>query len=429
MTDGTALLTRLAKQAVSRLLTAPQPAPIATALFTDAERQQLADELTAVTATGNLLARSLVADQAARTRQRRQVKVKEGVGDGCCLDVPVVLQGTDYTCGCACLRAVLDYHGTEASEGELARLLGTSPETGTRPEALVQLARGFGLQTEARKGASLEDVAWALQHNAPCICAIQKNGGGHWVVVCGIAAGQVQLMDPIDGPLVVPADDFLAAWWDTADGQRYDRFALAVGAPLRESRLHRVLEAAGPVQALAPDDALSFFRALLPTLGTDPARQLPDLRRTAFTLAVATEQELLATVQQVIAGRLASGDVGTGKAAVQAVLDAAGVGSDPRYAETVFRTNAMDSYNQGLQDQLQQEAETFPVWKYSAVTDNRARPWHAARNGNYYPTSTPFNRVRGTDAKDVMNCRCTAIPIDKWEWAELQEKGARLSYA
>src|SRR5207302_39432 len=108
----------------------------------------------------------------------------------------------------------------------------------------------------------------------------------------------------------------------------------------RESRepsaLHRLLEDA-PLPSLEPNAALDFFRALIPTLGTDPLF-LPNMQRTAFTLAVVVEHELLKTVQEVIAERLKSGETSTGARAVQAVLDAAGVTPTNRgYSDMVWR--------------------------------------------------------------------------------------------
>ena len=191
---------------------------------------------------------------------------------------------------------------------------------------------------------------------------------------------------------------------------------------VQESRL---LEGLTP---LAPLDAIDFFRNLIPTLGTDPLRLLPDYRRTAFTLAVATEKTLLQSVQDAIADLLGSGKAADGPAAISAILDAAEV--SPRnsgYAEMVWRTNCLDSYHQGWQDQMAEERETFPVWRYSNPHDSRSRPSHAARNGLYYPASVPFVVVRGTGIEDAARCRCVPIAIDKWAWARLQSQGVRLA--
>jgi hypothetical protein len=293
---------------------------------------------------------------------------------------------------------------------------------------MTAAAEALGLQAEARDDATLDDVAHALAHNAPCCCLVQMHGGGHWVVVTAVGPDSVSVMDPLQGHVEIPRETFEANWWDTAGGRRYDRFALAVGPPeqVQESLLHRFLEAAD-VPALKPDAAIDFFRALIPTLGTDPGRVLPDLRRTAFTLAAATEQELLTAVKGVILDRLTTGQASTGPAAVKAVLDAAGVGDGGNYSTTVFRTNVMDSYNTGLHDELRDLADTFPVWKYSNPHDNRSRPGHAERDGNYYPASVTIDQVRGVDPKEKMNCRCVPIPIDRWTWAELYEKGVRVA--
>lgn len=426
MDEGAALLASLSKSAVTRLLADPhRSAYLAQHLFTDAEFERLVAETAAVQATATLLGRSLVADHGERVRKRQARRTREGARLS--LDVPFERQDTKYSCGAACLQAVLAYHGRPADEGELAELLGTGPETGTYPEAIPRVARGLGLDVRSQQLASLADLRQSLEAGRPVITCVQMYGGGHWVVVSGVGADDVTFMDPLYGSRTVDAGEWMLHWWDTARGKRYDRLLLSVGLPVQESRLHQVLESA-PLPALAPDAALDFFRSLVPLLGTDPLRVLPAFRRTAFTLAVATETELLGKVKQVILDKLATGDVWSGPRAVQQVLDAAEVSqAQPGYARTVFRTNAMDAYNQGLMDQLSQEQETFPVWKYTNPDDGRSRRDHALKNGRYYPTGVSFVQVRGTDPKDVCNCRCVPVPVDKWSWSELRKKGARIA--
>lgn len=200
-------------------------------------------------------------------------------------------------------------------------------------------------------------------------------------------------------------------------------------AGVKESVLHEALSA--PLEPLKPESALDYFRRLVPTLGIDPQRYGPDLRRHAFTLAVATERSLLTAVQDVIRGRLDTGQaIRTAPKDVQELLDAAGVSPrNPAYADAVCRTNLMDSYNQGLQQEMDDPdvREMFPVWKYSNPADSRSRLKHAARDGNYYPASVPFTVVRGTEAEDVISCRCTPIPVSKFEWRRLRAKGARIA--
>jgi SPP1 gp7 family putative phage head morphogenesis protein len=176
-----------------------------------------------------------------------------------------------------------------------------------------------------------------------------------------------------------------------------------------------------PIPPLSPEAALAYFRALVPTLGVDPRNYGRDMRRAAFTLAEATEQTLVEKVQAAIADVLEQGtgpEELSGEETIQQLLDAAGV--TPRnsgYAEMVFRTNAADSYNTGSWDEFRSPdlADDFPAWQYTAVTDARSRPHHAARDGQIYPAETPFNTVRGTDISEVANCRCTFVPLHKSE--------------
>lgn len=181
---------------------------------------------------------------------------------------------------------------------------------------------------------------------------------------------------------------------------------------------------AEPPPALAPAEAVDYFRKLVPTLGVDPARYGPRLDRHAFTLAVAADEALLSKVKGVIAERL---QTGWGTAAdIDDILDAAGVGPrDPGYADLVMRTNVMDAYAQGQTAEYQSEGmrELFPAWEYSAILDGRERPHHGAKDGKMYPASVTFAEVRGVEPENVINCRCGWSPVTA---AELGRRGGRV---
>lgn len=59
------------------------------------------------------------------------------------LDVPQILQETNYYCGVACLQMVLAYHGIEESQDVLAAALHTHPVTGTEYEDLAREASTY----------------------------------------------------------------------------------------------------------------------------------------------------------------------------------------------------------------------------------------------------------------------------------------------
>ncbi len=177
-----------------------------------------------------------------------------------------------------------------------------------------------------------------------------------------------------------------------------------------------------PIAPLPPSEALAYFRGLVPELGVDPKIFGPLHQRAAFTLAAATDDVLLRKVKAAITGQLATGTNATPD--VQSILDSAGVSPrNPQYADMVTRTNAMDAYNTGAMKELQHPdvRDTFPVWKYLGIDDGRQGEDHEPHFDQYYPNSAAFAEVRG---ERVFNCRCTMAPVDRFEWAELQAKGA-----
>lgn len=181
-----------------------------------------------------------------------------------------------------------------------------------------------------------------------------------------------------------------------------------------------------PPTVLPPERAAAYFKSLTPTLGIDPLRFGPEQQRTAFTLAVGTDQALLAKVKDVIGEALVTGETAGAAADIQALLELAGVApKNPQYAELVFRTNMLDSYVTGIMEEAQADdmAEFFPVWRYLGIRDGRQGADHEPMFDRYYPNDAVFAEVRG---ERVWNCRCCPNPIDRFTWAKLQEQGARV---
>lgn len=187
------------------------------------------------------------------------------------------------------------------------------------------------------------------------------------------------------------------------------------------------------ISPMAPRRAVDFFRSLVPTIGVDPKRYGPQLKRQAFTLSVTTDETVLAKVKGIVARRLETGKgVGTAPAEIQAVLDEAGcTPASSGYASMVFRTNLMDALSTGAMDELQspEVRTTFPVWRFIGIRDGRQRPSHEVHFDRYYPTSMTFAEVRDSvkGSFDGFACRCSLIPTDRWEWADLYARGVRLA--
>lgn len=189
----------------------------------------------------------------------------------------------------------------------------------------------------------------------------------------------------------------------------------------------------GPTHPLSPMAAWDYFHSLVPVLGVkDPGRWADGHRRAAFTLAETADEALLTRVHSFLEDVLGTGKAIGAAGRLDEILDAAGVTpKSSGYAETVFRTNMMDSYNEGATKELQDPdvADYFPAWKYLGIRDGRQRPEHEAHFDHYFANSVPFAQVRDSILGKFTgyNCRCNFQAIDRHEWTELQAKGASFS--
>lgn len=154
-------------------------------------------------------------------------------------------------------------------------------------------------------------------------------------------------------------------------------------------------------------------------------------KRNAFTMAVTGDTKVLNAVWDVLAKGYAEGLSATETAEeIDSILDSHGIDvPSETYSESVSRTQFMQAANAEAEAARTDKdvIDTFPVWQYSNPDDLRSRESHAARNGNYYPADVSFEDVRGTDAGDVINCRCVPIPISKWDWADAVKGGAQIA--
>lgn len=404
------------------------------------------------------------------------------------LDVPDIRQPNRYSCGAAASMCVAKYFGVGPNTiGQWMTELGTTVERSTHPFRIEAYLRQLGLQVEARENMTVEDLARYTRRGWPVITPVQDYGlqvpdgadfeYGHYLTVIGVGMGgyvfcQDSSLENLElepggdvpkkkaepsgnisepGRILVNVAKWDVVWHDEdIHGRKFIHYGIAVGPPAQKEsiRTDEIADKTGRkrnnrvqntllreaiaftfIKPMAPIQAFSFFRSLLPRLGVDPLRWGANLRRRAFTLAVATGQEMLTRVQKILSDRLASGErISAAPLEVEKTLDMMGAGPMPEgYGETVVRTNMMDAFNEGMQHELNQVKDTFPVYMYSNPDDSRSRPWHAEKNGKYYPSSVPFAEVRGTDAADVCNCRCVSIPQDRFTWAEKKAGGARIA--
>ncbi len=163
--------------------------------------------------------------------------------------VPDVRQSTGYTCGAAALQAVLAYWGFPEREDRLVARLGSTPDAGTRPDAIVRVAGEYGLSAELREGLALADLEAALAAGTTVIVDLQAWrdredlpwteiwDDGHYVVLLGMDADRLYFEDPslLGARGTIPRAEFVDRWHDyegepplDASDRKYVRMAIFI---------------------------------------------------------------------------------------------------------------------------------------------------------------------------------------------------------
>jgi predicted double-glycine peptidase len=141
--------------------------------------------------------------------------------------LPMIRQGTPYTCGVASLQSILAYYGEEWREDNLARELKSTPEEGTDYHEIVRFAQSKGLSAEVVEGMTVDALKRYTAAGKPVLVAIQAWGDksdysndwddGHYSIVIGIDERNVYLMDPSTAGnyTFIPIPEFIARWHDS----------------------------------------------------------------------------------------------------------------------------------------------------------------------------------------------------------------------
>jgi phage-related protein (TIGR01555 family) len=191
-------------------------APVRAILLSHKAFEQLSGENEVVVAT-----RGYVEVSASQISMRDE-------SDG--LELPLVQQQTDYSCGAAALLCVLRYRGRMVTDEQaLYAHLGTTPEDGTTPEGIEMAGRlWLGGDVRCVYGASVEDLRAALAAGNPVILDVQEPDGevlpggpdGHYVVLSAMDANAAEVMNPSTGKMEsIALTDLLDRWIDV-EGRR-----------------------------------------------------------------------------------------------------------------------------------------------------------------------------------------------------------------
>jgi hypothetical protein len=198
----------------------------------------------------------------------------------------------------------------------------------------------------------------------------------------------------------------------------------AVGE-LESGEFRRLMKAARP---LGVADSFAMFGPALVAIAQ--RGETDDLQRRIMREVL----DRTAMIEQGIIGRIREG-IDSDKTlafapTIERLLLAVGLApqSQEAYLPMVVRTGVMDAVNDGQWDQFREEelAPAFPVWQYHAVIRPTSRPWHAIRNGRYWPSTTTFREVRGYGPVNVCNCLCNWSPVSQDRWEILRRYGSQV---
>ncbi len=181
------------------------------------------------------------------------------------IPVPLMRQGRDYTCGVACVQALLRYAGYafDVREDILLAPLGTTPEDGTPLSGIVdflnQVTRSAEggkearvMEAEVRQNMTIAELTRRIDAGSPVICLIQawwadakghveprhdyadEWESGHYVIAVGYDRERIYFMDPsLAGNYgYIPRRDLDARWHDVdvrqGNAVRYEHAGIVV---------------------------------------------------------------------------------------------------------------------------------------------------------------------------------------------------------
>lgn len=124
-----------------------------------------------------------------------------------CLDVPLVRQGKDYTCGNAAVESVLLYYGLDAQEGDLIKEQKTDSQ-GTEIEYMRAAFKDRGFEVFEKQMGTIEEIKKFIDQDMPVVLTLQAwpdkpepgweagYSNGHYVVAIGYGDEFIVFADP-----------------------------------------------------------------------------------------------------------------------------------------------------------------------------------------------------------------------------------------
>jgi uncharacterized protein len=164
------------------------------------------------------------------------------------LVMPIVGQEKNYSCGCACVNALLEFYGeTKYPEAELCDLIDATPAYGTSYKSIAAFFKKEGYHVFFKQELTLEDLKRFLDNEHPVLVALQawseqknvdyadKWNSGHYLLLIGYNAKNFYFMDPsmVGKYGYIPIEEFFERFHDTdgEDDEVLNQFGMLIMGP------------------------------------------------------------------------------------------------------------------------------------------------------------------------------------------------------
>lgn len=164
------------------------------------------------------------------------------------LEFPLVRQEKNYTCGCACVNALLEFYGEETySEADMCELIDATTQYGTSYKSIASFFKKEGYHVFHKQNLTIEDLKRFLDHEHPVLVCLQawseqkdvdytdKWNSGHYLIAVGYNSSSLIFMDPSlkDTLGYLPIEGFESRWHDTdgAEDEELIHFGMVIMGP------------------------------------------------------------------------------------------------------------------------------------------------------------------------------------------------------
>lgn len=118
------------------------------------------------------------------------------------MNVPHYYQETEWTCGPAVMRMILESLGSKKTEKQLIKLMKANKVVGTRNRAFSKIAERYKLNYAVMRNATIDDLKYYYKHGFKIVVCyyVKKWNFFHFAVVEKMNRTHITFLDPYIGP-------------------------------------------------------------------------------------------------------------------------------------------------------------------------------------------------------------------------------------